>query len=335
MRPYKQGKGTYIQKLSRQRIDGVARLAQAYGKSHAAMVATGTAAIEVGLKAIGVQPGDRVLVPTECCFLIPASVLRIGAKPVFVPVGRKLVLEPGGIANNNLSGCKAIIAVHTYGLPCDIQTLREQVGNTFRILEDASLAWNIRSRGYAVGTNSDVVVASFGTGKPVSLLEGGGAFSNEPSIGNLIDRVSPQARFAAEPPMPYGLSPYALEYLTQAMDRGYRLVRQRRELVSSILARLVALGLIPWEPAKGDRPAWHRLPLWAVSSKVFEMALRAGSATRVVQTVHATPVEQLPMFKECECLNNGLKASHETLLLLRLDDRAALEMWLCYIEQQK
>lgn len=321
--------------LSRQAMDVVARLAQAYGKSHAAMVATGAAAIEVGLKTIGVRPGDRVLVPTECCFLIPASVLRIGAKPVFVPVGRKLVLEPSGIANNSLNGCNAVIAVHTYGLPCDIRTLREQMGSTFRILEDASLAWNIRSRGYTVGTYSDVVIASFGISKPVSLLEGGGAFSNDPSIGNMIDRVSPQARFAVEPPMPYGLSPYAFEYLSQAMDRGYRLVRQRRALVASILVRLAALGLIPWEPAEGDRPAWHRLPIWAESAKVFEMALRARGAAHVVQTVHATPVEQLPMFKECECLNNGLNASRETLLLLRLDDRAALEMWLCDIEQHK
>ena len=145
------------------------------GVEHAIACCNGTAALHLALLALGVGPGDEVIVPT-LTFVATANAVRYcGAVPVFVDSEPETWnLDPGEIEERCTERTKGIIAVHLYGHPADldaITTVARRRG--LWVLEDAAEAHGARYRGRIVGSLSDCAVFSFYGNKIVTTGEGG------------------------------------------------------------------------------------------------------------------------------------------------------------------
>ncbi|MEM1395010.1 MAG: DegT/DnrJ/EryC1/StrS family aminotransferase [Cyanobacteria bacterium P01_H01_bin.150] len=238
-------------------------LAKFYGKTTGGLVNSGAAAIDLALHYLGIQRGASVAIPDNCCYLVPEAILRFGCVPLLVPVGDDLMLTPNRVACALSKKVKAIIAIHQWGLPCDILALRQLVGTQIPIIEDAAQAWRLKARGQEIGMHSDVVVTSFGDRKPVSIGEGGAAFANSETITKIIDRWSPNQCSRSLPHLPIALSQYAFPHLSEAIHLADKLIKTRRAFVAQALPILQhQYGLRVWTPAVGDEPYWYYLPVW-------------------------------------------------------------------------
>jgi dTDP-4-amino-4,6-dideoxygalactose transaminase len=164
-------------------------LAEASGLSHAVGVSSGTSAITLVLQALGVGPGDEVIVPAFTYFATASAVVQAGARPIFAdvePVRFGLALE--SVESQIGPKTRAIVPVHLYGLACDLPPLRmlaERHG--LALLEDAAQAVLARDRGAPVGTGSAGATLSFFPTKNLGALGDGGAFVTDRS--ELADRV--------------------------------------------------------------------------------------------------------------------------------------------------
>ena len=149
---------------------------------HAVAVNSGTAALHVALRAIGVKEGDEVLVPTMTFAATAEVVVYLRARPIFVDCSAEhFNIDPDQIESNLTPRTKAIMPVHFAGHPCDMDRLLE-IAKTFnlRIVEDAAHALPSFYRGRMVGTIGDITCFSFYATKTITTGEGGMATtSNE------------------------------------------------------------------------------------------------------------------------------------------------------------
>src|SRR5262245_15313675 len=145
------------------------------GVPHALAVNSCTAALHLGLEAIGVGPGDEV-VTTPMTFTATAAVIEhLGARPVFADVDpHTLNIDPTAIERRLTSRTKAILPVHFAGQACDMDAIGALArAHGVPVVEDAAHAIPTRHRGRLVGTLSDVTCFSFYATKNLTTGEGG------------------------------------------------------------------------------------------------------------------------------------------------------------------
>lgn len=287
-------------------------------------MASGQAALELALEWSGVGPGDEVVVPCDSCYLVPTAVARIGAVPVFAGIGPDLTLDPASVGRAVGARTKAAIAVHHLGLPCDIRGVRAMLPPSVTLIEDAAQAFGLQARGEPLGASSDLVVSSFGPTKPLSLDGGGGVFGDQPELADAVDRYGDARRQSETLPRPYALHPRALTGLGTAVRRARAVVDRRRRIVEHMRLALAAAGLEVWSGAKGDRPSWHRLPVWAPPA-TRRAAVAADPTGEVVQEPHAVALVDLPLFRAARVVRD--QAPGEQPLLLRVRSTAELRAW--------
>jgi dTDP-4-amino-4,6-dideoxygalactose transaminase len=139
---------------------------------------SGRAAIALALQALGVGSGDRVLVPTYHCLTMVAPAVHVGARPVFYP------LRSGGadlafLEALDLTGVRAMLAAHYFGLPQPMAALREFCDRKgIALIEDCAHALFGVSDGRGIGTWGDYAIASLT--KFFSVPEGGCLIANRP-----------------------------------------------------------------------------------------------------------------------------------------------------------
>ena len=145
------------------------------GSEASLATASATDAMLVGLAALGVGEGDEVIT-TPMTFCSTAHVIEhLGAKPVFVDVSREtLTIDPGKIEENISPKTKAILPVHIYGHPCEMDGILDiaKQHNLF-VLEDAAHAFTATYKGKEIGTLGDLTAFSFYATKNITTGEGG------------------------------------------------------------------------------------------------------------------------------------------------------------------
>ncbi|MBI4364242.1 MAG: DegT/DnrJ/EryC1/StrS family aminotransferase [Candidatus Latescibacteria bacterium] len=156
-------------------------LAHACDVGHAIGVSSGTSALSIALLALGVQPGDEVIVPAFTYFASASAVTSIGARPVFVDVEpRRFGLDPQGLEAAITPRTRAIMAVHLYGLACELGPLLSLAARrSIPLLEDAAQAVGASDEGRPVGTRSACATLSFFPTKNLGGLGDGGAILTE------------------------------------------------------------------------------------------------------------------------------------------------------------
>ncbi len=156
-------------------------LAQASGVPHAVGLSSGTAAISVALQALGVGPGDEVIIPAFTYFATAGAVVQVGARPVLADVEPvRFGLDAASAESRIGPKTRVIMPVHLYGLPCDLPSLRpiaERRG--IPLLEDAAQAIGASDRGVRVGVGTAGATLSFFPTKNLGGLGDGGGFLTE------------------------------------------------------------------------------------------------------------------------------------------------------------
>lgn len=279
----------------------ISLLSAHYGKSEGVFVSSGTAALECALELSGVKPGDEVIVPSDCCFLVPASIVKCGAIPVFVGCRDQMLPTPKNFAQGMTPQVKAVIAVHHLGLPCDIKGIRD-LDLHIPIIEDASLAFGMKQRLESIGKFSQYVVSSFGKGKPLSFSEGGGVFSNSEEIYNYFDRYS--KRMALRPPPSCKILTKNKEAILLALAKANNALTKRRACVDIMKKTFSNTSIQFYEEPKNSEATWHRLPMWC-SQKLSQLIVQDKNHIDFVQSSHATDLVDLPMFKKNRRVKGG------------------------------
>lgn len=161
-----------------------AEMAARVGRRYGVAVTNGTAALEAAVVALGLGPGDEVILPTFTIISCAAAVVRAGATPVVVdcdPVTWNM--DVGQVADRITPRTRAIMAVHIYGLPVDMDpllALAERHG--LRVIEDAAEMHGQTYRGRPCGSFGDLSVFSFYPNKHVTTGEGGMILTDDPAL---------------------------------------------------------------------------------------------------------------------------------------------------------
>jgi perosamine synthetase len=160
--------------------------ASTVGSRHAVAVSSGTAALHAAAHALGVGPGDEVIVPAITFVASANCVVFEGGTPVFADVDpQTLLLDPASVESRRTSRTKAVVAVDYAGQPCDYGTLRplaERMG--LRVIADACHALGAVCGARAVGGLADLTTFSFHPVKHITTGEGGMIATDDEELAN-------------------------------------------------------------------------------------------------------------------------------------------------------
>ncbi|MEN0110756.1 MAG: DegT/DnrJ/EryC1/StrS family aminotransferase [Planctomycetota bacterium] len=166
-----------------------ARVARLTGAAHAVGCASGTDALLLALMALGVGPGDEVIVPSFTFFATAGSVWRLGARPVFADIlPETFNLDPEDVARRVTPATKAIMPVHLFGQAADMAGLADVAeAHGLPIVEDAAQAIGASHVGRPVGAIGRVGCFSFYPTKNLGGMGDGGMLTT--NDGELAERV--------------------------------------------------------------------------------------------------------------------------------------------------
>lgn len=160
------------------------RFAERIGVAHAASVSNGTVALHLALLALGIGPGDEVIVPTLTYIASANAVTYTGATPVFVDSERATwQIDPEDVRRHITPRTRAIMPVHLYGQACDMDALTD-IAREHRVflVEDCAEAFGTFYKGQHVGTFGDIATFSFFGNKTITTGEGGMVVSNDKTL---------------------------------------------------------------------------------------------------------------------------------------------------------
>ncbi len=154
------------------------------GVEHATTVSNGTVALHLALAALGIGPGDEVIVPTLTYIASVNAITYCGASAVFVDsLFGTWQMDAADVARKITPRTKAVMAVHLYGHPCDMDGLQEvcKAHNLF-LVEDCAEATGSLYKGRHVGSFGDISTFSFFGNKTITTGEGGMVVTNDHTL---------------------------------------------------------------------------------------------------------------------------------------------------------
>lgn len=156
---------------------------------YAVGVSSGTAALHLSLLALGVGPGDEVITVPNSFVATIEAILYTGATPVLVDVDAEtFTMDPGEFTSAITSRTRAVIPVHMYGQPCDIESIVDiATQHGIAVLEDACQAHGARSGGARVGSFGAAAAFSFYPTKNLGAFGDGGAVTTNDA--KLAERI--------------------------------------------------------------------------------------------------------------------------------------------------
>jgi len=169
-----------------------ADMAAHLGVKHTLALNSCTAALHVAMLALGIGPGDEVIVPDITFCATINSVLYVGATPIIVDVDpRTYNIDPKAVEKAISPRTKAIVPVDLAGFPVDIKALRAIADkHSLYIIEDAAHAVEAKYHGVITGTLADIACYSFYVNKNLTTAEGGLIAHNSPELCDLIQQTS-------------------------------------------------------------------------------------------------------------------------------------------------
>ena len=167
-------KGRFIEEFERGFADFV-------GMKYGVATSNGTVAIHLALVALGIGPGDEVIMPDLTFASVGNAIIYTGARPVFVDVHQSYWgMDPERVKEAITERTKAIIVVHLYGHPCDLDPLLEVAeDHGLYVIEDCAEAHGAEYKGRRVGSFGDIACFSFYGNKIITTGEGGMCLTND------------------------------------------------------------------------------------------------------------------------------------------------------------
>jgi perosamine synthetase len=255
-----------------------ALLARAAGTTHAVAVSSGTAALHLGVLALGIGAGDEVLVPAYT-FPATANVVALaGARPVLVDVDPVTMnIDPAAAAERVTAKTKAVLAVHLFGRPARLEELPD-----VPLLEDAAGALGAEHRGRLCGGLGLLGCFSFHPRKIVTTGEGGAVTTSDDALAERVRSLrhhgwSPSDAYADMPAAAYN---YRLSDILAAVGipqlrRLDELLAARERVAAGYAERLAGLPVTLPEADDGDRHGWQAYIVQLDGRDAVMEALRA------------------------------------------------------------
>lgn len=171
-------------------------IAAYHGVEHAVAVASGTAGLHLALAAHDIGEGDEVIVPSFTFVAVANSVLQVRATPVLAEIDAlTLNLDPAAVERAITSRTRAMVLVHTFGIPAQLDALAAIARRQNLILiEDASEAIGARFDGQLAGSFGDVSILGFYPNKQMTTGEGGMVLTRDAEIAARLRRLRNQGR---------------------------------------------------------------------------------------------------------------------------------------------
>ena len=284
-------------------------------------VNSATAGLHLALEALGIGPGDEVILPT-LTFTATAEVVRyLGADPVLVDVDPvTLNIDPACIRAALTARTKAIMPVHYGGLACpmgEVLAIAQEHG--LKVVEDAAHALPSTWQGTLVGQlQSDITVFSFYANKTMTTGEGGMAVTRHADLARRMRtmRLHGMSRDAFDrftsttpawyyevvaPGFKYNLTDIVAAMGLQQLKKLPRFVARRQQLADTYRTQLSGLPLVlPADAPPGDVHAWHLyvIRLTEASPLARDAVIQALSDRGIGTSVHYVPLHRHPYWRD-------------------------------------
>jgi dTDP-4-amino-4,6-dideoxygalactose transaminase len=250
------------------------------GTSHCVGVANGTAALVLALSALGIGPGDEVIVPANTFFGTIEAVIATGAKPVFIDVDpTTLLMTAASVESAITSRTAAVIAVHLYGQPVDMDAVGEVARAAgLAVIEDAAQAHGAMWRGRRAGSLSHVGCFSFYPGKNLGAFgDAGAVVTDDKMLAEQIRSLSNHGRSGLE------------HYRHDSVGGNNRLDGLQAAILSVKLKRLDV-----WNEARRRVANWYRMLFAEMPVELVHTAAGAISSCHlaVIQSSHRDHIRQ-------------------------------------------
>jgi dTDP-4-amino-4,6-dideoxygalactose transaminase len=238
---------------------------------HAVGLANGLDALVLALRSLEIGAGDEVIVPSNTYIATWLAVSAVGAKPVPVePDPKTYNIDACLIENSITDKTKAILPVHLYGQPADMDPILELARkHNLRVVEDAAQAHGAKYKDKRIGAHGDVVCWSFYPGKNLGAIGDGGAITTNDS--EIADRIRVLRNYGSR--IKYvneikgvnsRLDPIQAAVLRAKLPYLDEWTRRRKRIAKFYSEKLEETGLVlPYVPNWAE-PAWH---LYVVRTK--------------------------------------------------------------------
>lgn len=296
--------GWYI--LGREVKEFEAVLAQTCGRRHAAGVASGLDAIEISLRILECQPGDRVLTTPLTAFATTLAIAKLGAVPVFVDTDSHGLIDLDGCEEvlRNDSSIRFFVPVHLYGHSLDcarLQELRDRY--ELKMVEDCAQSILASDGTHAAGTVGQLAATSFYPTKNLGCLGDGGAIlADEESLAAAARRMRDYGQGAKYRHDVPGYNSRLDEIQAAVLGRVYlpRLkdwTARRRAVASAYIAGIENRYICVLGSPTGSDSCWHLFPVLVEPARKtgFMDHLRANGVACAEH--YPTPVPEQPAMR--------------------------------------
>jgi len=278
-----------------------AEFAAAHGRMHAVGCASGTDALSLSLRALGVGPGDEVVVPSMTFFATAEAVTHVGAVPVVADVEpESLLLGHAQLDAVRTSRTSAVLPVHLYGHVVPFEVLQAWRDDGLIVVEDAAQAHLATWKGQPVGSAGHTACFSFFPGKNLGAFgDAGAVLTDDGAVAAWIRKLRDHGRVEKYVHDELGVSSrldglqaailrVKLRHLPEWTSRRQRLAERYRERLSG----LDELALVPW-----DEGAVHHLLVVRVPADERGRVQGALAAAGIGSGVHyPVPLSLQPPF---------------------------------------
>ncbi len=269
------------------------------GVSHAVAVSSGTSALMLALRAAEIGPGDEVITTAWTFIATVEAIVHVGARPVLVDVRPdSLTIDPEQVAEAITPRTRAIIPVHIYGHPADMDPIMQLAEEReIFVLEDAAQAHGALYKGRVAGSLGHAAAFSFYVTKNLGAYgEGGAVTTNSPTIAERVRLLRNHGRTekAVHAVMGFNERLHELQavVLRAKLKRLPEWNARRRQIAEYYLRELSGLPLRLPVPAQDCQPAWH---LFVIRTKQRDRVIEAFEQAGIGYAIHyATPVHRQP-----------------------------------------
>lgn len=281
-------------------------------------VNSGTDALILSLRALGVGVGDEVITPSHTAVATAAAIVSCGATPVFVDVDAiSFTIDPNLVSELVTSRTKAVIAVHLYGHPCDMTSILD-IAHTYGlyVVEDCAQAHGAEWNGQKVGTFGNVGCFSFYPTKNLGAIgDGGAVVTNDPLLADRIRSLRQYGwdsdRVSVEPSGVSRLDEIQAAILRVKLPKLDKNNDRRRHIADVYRERLSQSRImVPIE----QREARHVYHLFVVRLEGRDVAIRRLNSRGIFPGIHyPLPVHLHPSYERYASPNSQSLKTTELL----------------------
>ncbi|MCD6510036.1 MAG: DegT/DnrJ/EryC1/StrS family aminotransferase [Thermoprotei archaeon] len=273
------------------------------GVKHAIAVNSGTAALYAALLAAGIGPGDEVIVPAFTFVATANVVLMVGAKPVFVDIDLTTYnIDVEAVRRKITDRTRAIIPVHLYGLPADMDPLMELAEeHDLIVIEDACQAHGSAYKGKKAGSLGHMAAFSFYPSKIITTGEGGMVTTNDDELAEKLRMIRTHGQIKGYDTVILGanlrMTEIAAAIGVVQMERISEFLRMRRRNASLLTEKLEENEeiILPSEP-KEFTHNWYLYTIRVNKHNRDRLLMELRKAGIGTVAYYPTPLHKLPLY---------------------------------------